>query len=168
MQFLISGAEMALICNRCGSVLNRYNPGTLCFPCQEKKMEAIANEEKRYYDASDMMDILGLKSEEHVRRKARDGLIPGRIPGIRRHLFLKEVIDDWIRSGGIVQRKPTSPLQEEAYALCRRGDHSWLDDARFDGIAYRSEDVSDLVGSLVTIKQKRTCYFCGHVEVVSF
>ena len=46
-----------------------------------------------------MAGILGLRNDESVKRKARRGELPARIPGIRKYLWEKKVIDDWIRSG---------------------------------------------------------------------
>jgi len=30
-------------------------------------------------------------------------------------------------------------LRDEAYAKCRKGDHSWFDDTGFDGVGYKCE-----------------------------
>jgi len=101
-------------CPKCGGVLNQYNPGPLCAPCQEKLAEERKTiTEGLHYDVEDMRLILGLDSQEHVRRLARDGKLPRRIPGVRRWLWLKEVIDAWIRSDHQV-----SPVNtEEAQAI---------------------------------------------------
>ena len=110
---------------------------------------------------------MGFQSEESVRRLGRKKIIPGRLLDIKRHLYLREAVYEWIRSGSRVEGKPTSPLQEEAHALCIKGDHSWLHDERFDGHAYRTETVSELKDSILSISYKRTCYFCGHTEIIS-
>ena len=57
-------------------------------------------------------------------------------------------------------------LRDEANAKCRKDDHSWFDDSRFEGIAYRCEH-SDKVGDFGNIREMyitKTCYFCGHRE----
>lgn len=87
-------------CELCGKILNRYNPGYLCYACQEKRAEERANRgDKLHYDAEDMAYILDLQSTESVKRLARKDKLPSRIPGIRKYLWLKEDIDAWIRSG---------------------------------------------------------------------
>lgn len=85
-------------CRQCGAQLSRYNPGTLCAPCQRKRAEEQAALEDSYYDAEQMAVILGSKSAESVKRLSRKNKIPGRIPGIKKHLFLKQVVDEWIKS----------------------------------------------------------------------
>lgn len=63
------------------------------------------------------------------------------------------------------KRRPTTPLQEDAYALCTRGDHSWLGENRFEGQAYTSEympEESERVIGLVWVK--RTCWFCAEAK----
>lgn len=47
------------------------------------------------YNVTDLALIMGL-GEEQVRRRARAGQLPGRIPGIRRHLWPRQVIDRWL------------------------------------------------------------------------
>lgn len=86
-------------CPKCGGVLNQYNPGPLCTPCQEKLAEERKTiTEGLHYDVEDMRLILGLDSQEHVRRLARDEKLPRRIPVIRKWLWLREVVDSWIKS----------------------------------------------------------------------
>jgi len=93
-------------CAQCGAVLNQYNSGKLCFPCQVKKREELIEKigDGPNYDVNDMCSILGL-SQEQVRRLGREGKIPGKIPEIRRQLFLRELVDPWLRSSG----KTTKP-----------------------------------------------------------
>ena len=67
-------------------------------------------------------------------------------------------------------RIPRSTLENEAWGLCRSGDHEWMDDARFDGHAYNVEDVSEPMtghgGSrLINIREVRTCHYCGYEAV---
>jgi hypothetical protein len=53
----------------------------------------------RHLDVEDMRVLLGLESQEQVKRLARDGKLPPRIPAIKRWLWEEEVVRDWIRSG---------------------------------------------------------------------
>jgi len=59
--------------------------------------------------------ILGLDSQEHVRRLARNGKFPRRIPSVRRWLWLKEVVDSWIRSDH--QISPANSELQEAISI---------------------------------------------------
>lgn len=88
-------------CTQCGAVLGQSNPGKLCFPCQEKIRRELweKNSDNPNYDVDDMCFILGL-SPEQVRRLGRKNAIPGRIPGVKQHLYRKETVDQWITSGG--------------------------------------------------------------------
>jgi hypothetical protein len=47
----------------------------------------------------DLCGKIGVGAEQ-VRRRSREGKIPGRIPGIKPHHFQKDVIDTWLKSGG--------------------------------------------------------------------
>ncbi len=88
-------------CLQCGAVLSQYNPGKLCFPCQEKNQRGLQERtgDSPNYNVDDMCYILGLKPEQ-VRRLGRKNVIPGRIPGIKQHLYLKAFVDEWITSRG--------------------------------------------------------------------
>ncbi len=103
-------------CPKCGGVLNQYNPGPLCAPCQGKLAdERTTITEGLHYDVEDMRLILGLDSQEHVRRLARNGKLPRRIPGVRRWLWFKEVVDSWIRSDH--QISPANSELQEAISI---------------------------------------------------
>ena len=154
-------------CEKCGNPLNMYSRGRLCRACQLKKIEAMADGTKPYYDVPDLMEIMGLESEEQVKRLGRKRIIPGRIPGIKAHRYVKDEVDQWIRSGGLPLHKPTNPLQQEAYDLCIKKDHGWLRDDKFAGLAYTQETVSATRRFSMNVGEKRTCYFCGHSEIVS-
>lgn len=72
-------------------------------------------------------------------------------------------IQRWIYGGG-GRRYAIETLRDEAYAKCTKGDHSWFDDSRFEGLAYRCEPSYE-VGYLGTIEARsfrKTCYFCGY------
>ena len=103
-------------CVNCGASLSSYNPGPLCAPCQKKLAEERKTITKGlHYDVEDMRLILGMDSQEHVRRLARDGKLPRRIPGVRRWLWLKEVVDSWIRSNH--QISPANSELQEAISI---------------------------------------------------
>jgi hypothetical protein len=61
---------------------------------------------------------------------------------------------------------PVLVLIDEASAKCKRDDHSWFNDERYEGIAYTYEH-SDEVGDYGNIRKTsftKTCKFCGHIE----
>lgn len=86
-------------CIQCGTILSQSNLGDLCRPCQKKRLDEQLNAEEPNYDAEALAYLLGLTSGESVKRKARNGELPPRIPGVRKWLWPKDVIDSWIRSG---------------------------------------------------------------------
>ena len=89
-----------LKCTRCGCWLAEDNRTDLCSPCHKNGEEHTAfARENRHYDLRQIQDLLGLVSYEQVRRKAKAGQIPGKVPGIKRHLFDREKVDEWLRSG---------------------------------------------------------------------
>jgi hypothetical protein len=104
---------MSRVCSQCGMPLNQYNPGKLCFPCQKKKQEELTEKtgDSPNYDVNELSYMLGLRNEQ-VRRLGREQKIPGKIPGIRRHLYIREIVDQWIHSGG----KITKPELLEHYS----------------------------------------------------
>jgi hypothetical protein len=158
---------MVRTCSQCGAQLTRYNPGKLCFPCQEKRKEKMSTDTGPNYNVPQMMVLMGLKSEEQVKRLGREGLIPGRVPLVKEHLYNKEVINEWIKSGGLPLHRPTNPLQQEAYKLCKKKDHGWFSDEKFDGIAYGTETISERGKYTINISHRRTCYFCNYSDIVS-
>jgi len=50
------------------------------------------------YDLEAMAHILGLQSVESVKRLARKGKLPDRIPGIKKYLWLKKDVESWIEA----------------------------------------------------------------------
>lgn len=103
-------------CVNCGASLRSNNPGTLCSPCQEKQAEKRkADIESLHYDVEDMRVLLGLYSQEQVRRRAREKKLPPAVPGNRRWLWFREVVDPWIRSDH--QISPANSEQAEAVLL---------------------------------------------------
>ena len=154
-------------CKICKRQLNKQNPGSLCIICQDKVAKTYS--EKQYYDIDDIKHILGLESSEQVKRLGRVGKIPGRIPGIKEHRYLKREIDRWLESDHIfsqVSPRPVGPLQEEAYLLCQQGDHSWMREDRFIGHACTSETSAEIIGHSMPMQITYTCYFCKHEETM--
>jgi hypothetical protein len=155
-------------CIGCGNILPRHHLGRLCINCQEKALKKTNGTCSLHYNISDLTEILGLTNEEQTRRLSRAGKIPGRVPIVKRHLFFKGIIDDWIKKNQIFPIFPTNPLQEEAKSRCDHKDHDWLYDERFDGIAYSSEDAAKQQSeNVISTGHKRTCYFCGYSTFVS-
>jgi hypothetical protein len=150
-------------CSKCKRELIPSNPGRLCTVCREKMSRSLPDE-KTYYDVNDLMRLFGLDSEEQVRRLGRAGKIPGRVPAIKRHLYSKESVDNWIQSDYVFinpRLKPIGPLQEEAYRLCQSGDHSWMTEERFLGQACTAQVESEMVKNKLKQQIRYTCYFCG-------
>ncbi len=57
-------------------------------------------------------------------------------------------------------------LRDEAYSKCGKDDHSWFDDSRFEGIAYRCERSYEVgyFGNVETRGFVKTCLFCGYSQ----
>ncbi len=65
-----------------------------------------------------------------------------------------------------MNKNPVEVLRDEAYAKCVKGDHSWFEDSRLDGVAYRNEH-SDEIGDIGNIRKTyftKTCLFCGYTR----
>lgn len=75
------------------------NPGALCFPCQDKESEKLTTDDSPTYDVQDMARILRLEDEQ-VRRLARKGKLPPRVPVVRKWLWPREIVEQWIKSEG--------------------------------------------------------------------
>ena len=108
-------------CSQCGAVLGMHNLGTLCFPCQRKEAEKLTTDDSPTYDVEDMARILRLGSEQ-VRRLARKGELPPRVPAGRKWLWYRETIDRWIKSNG---RFPGESALELA-ALAASAHVQWM------------------------------------------
>ncbi len=54
-------------------------------------------------------------------------------------------------------------LKDEASAKCRKSDHSWFNDSRLEGIAYRCEPSYEVnpMGNIEARHFTKTCFFCG-------
>jgi len=93
---------MKRVCVQCKTALNQYHVGNLCYACQERKQAELKEEtgHSPHYSIDDLCFLLGLESPESVKRLGRKGMIPGRVPGIKKHLYLRGKVDQWIRSGG--------------------------------------------------------------------
>jgi hypothetical protein len=115
-----------------------------------------------YYNVHDLRCLLGLSSDEQVRRKARRGELPRNLPARRQYLWSKVAIDEWLEAGQPIPRIPTSPLQEEARAMCDKKDHTWLGDDKYSGVAFSSKDEFRITPlNTVALGRHHTCYFCG-------
>lgn len=128
---------MRRICTQCGVVLSQYNPGKLCFPCQEKQLGLDITDDEDNIDAEEFARILGLKNEGSVRRKALKGELPSRIPGVRKCQWPRSVVKEWIKQGGIGSKESR---------MTARGIASNLRRCSNDSVIYA---LSDTVGSKV-------------------
>lgn len=107
-------------CRKCGAKLRSSQSCNYCDPCQaklKKKAPFTFGErsyDERYYDLEQMRQLLGLDSYEQARRKAHE--IPGKVPGIRRHLFDMNVVDAWMKTGSAAPTgvKNLSPATADA------------------------------------------------------
>jgi len=129
---------MKRVCLKCGTVLSeQYNPGELCFHCQEKQrgQDPTSNDDK--IDAVGYAAILGLDSAEAVKRLAGKGKLAPRIPAIRKCLWYKEDIDTWIKQEGITNKD---------FRMAARGIASNLRRCSNDSVIYC---LSDTIGDIV-------------------
>lgn len=93
---------MERVCRQCGKELNQYNTGNLCYACEEKRLEEVTTDDEDLIDAENFADIIGLTSAESVKRLARQGnKLPPRIPGVRKYLWRRSVVEEWIKQEGI-------------------------------------------------------------------
>lgn len=114
-------------CTSCRTVLSMSNPGLLCLPCQETLVDKWASVAiSRHLDVEDMRVLLGLESQEQVKRIARDGKLPPRIPAIKRWLWEEEVVRDWIRSG----YETGEAVKEQLEALTEAHGGAHVDETR--------------------------------------
>ncbi len=99
---------MERLCKQCKTKLNSYHTGDLCYACQDKKREEMVTDENGLVDVRGYADMLGLHSEEQLRRLARAGVLAPRIPHIKQLLWRKEEIDAWFkreqRKGDVFRR----------------------------------------------------------------
>lgn len=116
-----TGEKKKRKCSQCGKVLSMRNPGTLCFVCQDNESEKMTTGDSPTYDVQDMARILRLESEQ-VRRLARKGKLPPRVPAVRKWLWYREIVDRWINSDG---RYPEESALELA-ALAALADVQWV------------------------------------------
>lgn len=111
---------MSRTCSQCERSLNAYNLGKLCGACQVKARDEIASKKSSpHYNVEEMRCIFGLKCQESVRRWARKGAIPGRIPLRKQHLFTKDVVDQWLKSETLppIGKNMTSKGRRLSYQL---------------------------------------------------
>lgn len=109
-------------CANCRAVLSMRNPGLICLPCQEKLVDQRGSAtESPNLDVEDVRVILGLESQEQVKRLARKGKLPPRVPAIRKWLWEEELVRDWIRSG--YETGPAVKEQLQALTKAHGGVH---------------------------------------------
>ncbi|GAG18682.1 unnamed protein product [marine sediment metagenome] len=155
-------------CIECDNPIPLHYIGRRCSECLIAALESTTYTSPDPYNVRDMADILNLTSEEQVRRLSREGKIPGRIPGIKQHLFIQPIVNKWLKQNQTLPKIPTNPLQAEAKARCDNKDHDWLYDERFNGIAYISEEgAKQQSEKVISTGHDRTCYFCGYSTFVS-
>lgn len=95
-------------CSECGEPLSESNTGSLCSACEGKRIEKMTTDNKNLVDVRGYAAILGLDSEEQLRRLARKGVLAPRIPAIKRWQWRRKDIDDWFeqkKQAGDVFRK---------------------------------------------------------------
>jgi len=129
---------MARVCRQCGKGLNRYHTGNLCYACEEKRLEEVITDDEDLIHAEDFADILGLTSAESVKRLARKGKLPPRIPGVRKWLWRRSVVEEWIKQEGIGNRD---------FRMAARGIASNLRTCRNDPVICLG--LSDKIGNKV-------------------
>ena len=124
---------MSRVCSHCGKPLNQYNTGNLCFPCQEKKLEEKTASGEDIIDAEGFASILGLTNAESVKRLAKKGKLPPRIPVVKKYQWRKSAVEDWMKQEGISNKD---------FRMVARGIASNLRTCRFDPvIRYLSEKI---------------------------
>jgi hypothetical protein len=149
---------MARVCRQCGKGLSQYNPGKLCFACEEKRLKEVVTDDEDLIDAEAFAHILGLESAESVKRKARQGdKLPPRIPGIRKYLWRRSVVEEWIKQGGFGNKEFRAVARGIASNL-RRCYNDPIIRAPFDTIG------SNVYGSEIVIGM--TAMGTGPVELV--
>jgi predicted DNA-binding transcriptional regulator AlpA len=84
-------------CVDCNAKLAQDHIGERCSPCQKKWLDKKAKFDEELIDAQGVANILGLMSAESVKRLARKGEMPPRVPGIRKWQWYKKDIDAWIK-----------------------------------------------------------------------
>ena len=134
-------------CKICNRLLSERNPGCICVLCQNKLLPKLGSPENLYYDAEDMAALFVLKNAESVKRKARRGELPPRIPGIRKCLWPKEVIEDWRLSGF----KHNVEEDEKSKAILKALELGWP----IDQMTYYGHNVGNLISELKSL---------GHLE----
>ena len=63
-----------------------------------------------------------------------------------------------------IVRIVTLGIQEKAYAMCQRNDHSWMGEEEYAGNSYLRETKTDKGEYTITVGFVHTCYFCGYKE----
>ncbi len=129
---------MARVCLHCGKELSQSYPYNFCYTCQEKQLEKMIADGEDLVDAEGYAAMLGLDSVEQLKRKARDGLLAPRIPGIKRWLWRRKDIEIWFKQ---------KQREGDAFRRIALGITDNLRTCRYDTIICLS--LSDKIGSKV-------------------
>lgn len=86
-------------CLKCGRELHRYNPSPFCVNCWSNFSREHLPSKPVLYDEEDVMEMMRLESKESVKRMLRRGDLPPTVPGVKKHLWVKENFDAWLKSG---------------------------------------------------------------------
>ncbi len=128
---------MKRVCSQCGNRLSQGNLATFCFACIKKRREQDPASNDQLIDAQGAAYKLGL-SAESVKRLARKGKLPPRVPEVRKWLWDEHRFDTWMEGEG---------QTGDVFRLAVRGIASNLRKCR-DDLAIRLS-YSDEIGSQV-------------------
>jgi hypothetical protein len=135
-------------CTECWRAIIKGLDGNLCHKCLEKKKFYG----DKYYDTADMATLLGI-SEEQVRRRAHGGNMPSRVPHVKRLLWPKTVVDEWLSNRKYVDEARA----KYARAKCKLGDHSWMKNELYADFYVQDADPHHTC---------HICSFCGSKETI--
>ena len=134
---------------QCGKGLSRYNMGNLCYACQEKRLEGMKADDEDLVDAKGYADMLGLDSEEQLKRLARDNLLAPRIPVIRQWRWRRKDIDVWFKQ----KQRAGDAFRKTAMGIAsnlRRCSNDPIIRAPFDTIGSKVYGVELVIGMTAT------------------
>ena len=81
----------------------------------------------------------------------------------------KRTVQNWLNRRWLAERSlshlATADLAPIPAEMCALGDHSWLEEERFEGLVYRRQDANKLIGNHVIVQHWRVCAFCDHREL---
>jgi hypothetical protein len=118
----------------------------------------------------DYLNLVKTQAREMGEREMEEALA-GRwdcdIRTIQRNLKLAkaEADEERVKAAKKVVSSPLQELLEEAYAQCKKGDHTWCGDSRFNGLSYRCEPSYEVGYFGIEAEHfTKTCYFCGYSQ----